>query len=401
MRVAIFDPFSGIAGDMALGALVQLGLEREWLTSLPDVLGLEGVRVTIRDVRRGEISCAKVDFEIPPQPHGRHIHHIRSLVEKTGAPARVKQLADRVFTAIATVEGEIHGVPIEKVHLHEVGAVDAILDVVGTIWGLDRLGVDSVYCGPIALGDGTVRAAHGVLPVPAPATLKLLEGLAVSPGPEGSGELVTPTGAALVRILSQGAPPGSYVPRASGYGAGTKEFRDRANALRVILADTHDVGVPAENGGSGDSRESLVELVCDVDDMSPEYLAPIVERARDAGALDVVLLAETTKHGRPAVRVELLCRPGVASRLEELLLVETTTIGVRRREVLRRALARDVIHITVLGHELSAKRVTLPDGRRRAKPEFADVQHVALATGRPLQDIFRLAAAEAERLADA
>ena len=401
MRVAIFDPFSGIAGDMALGALVQVGLEREWLTSLPEVLGLEGVRVTIRDVRRGEIACAKVDFEIPPQPHGRHIHHIRSLVEKTGAPPKVKQLADRVFTAIATVEGEIHGVPIEKVHLHEVGAVDAILDVVGTIWGLDRLGVEAVYCGPIALGDGTVRAAHGVLPVPAPATLKLLEGLPVSPGPEGSGELVTPTGAALVRILSQGAPPAAYVPRASGYGAGTKEFRDRANALRVILADTQDVGVGDRANGSDDSREPLVELVCDVDDMSPEYLAPIVERARDAGALDVVLLAETTKHGRPAVRVELLCRPGVASRLEELLLVETTTIGVRRREVVRRALARDVIHITVLGHEVSAKRVTLPDGRRRAKPEFADVQHVALATGRPLQDIFRLAAAEAERLADA
>jgi len=401
MRVAIFDPFSGIAGDMALGALVQLGLEREWLTSLPNALGLEGVRVTIRDVRRAEISCAKVDFEIPPQPHGRHIHHIRSLVDKTAAPPKVKQLADRVFTAIATVEGEIHGVPIEKVHLHEVGAVDAILDVVGTIWGLDLLGVEAVYCGPIALGDGTVRAAHGVLPVPAPATLKLLEGLAVSPGPEGSGELVTPTGAALVRILSQGAPPAAFVPRASGYGAGTKEFRDRANALRIILADTHGLATVAETNGSGDSREALVELVCDVDDMSPEYLAPIVERARDAGALDVVLLAETTKHGRPAVRVELLCRPAVASRLEDLLLVETTTIGVRRREVLRRALARDVIHITVLGHELSAKRVTLPDGRRRTKPEFADVQHVALATGRPLQDIFRLAAAEAERLADA
>ncbi len=401
MRVAIFDPFSGIAGDMALGALVQVGLEREWLTSLPEVLGLEGVRVTIRDVRRGEIACAKVDFEIPPQPHGRHIHHIRSLVEKTGAPPKVKQLADRVFTAIATVEGEIHGVPIEKVHLHEVGAVDAILDVVGTIWGLDRLGVEAVYCGPIALGDGTVRAAHGVLPVPAPATLKLLEGLPVSPGPEGSGELVTPTGAALVRILSQGAPPAAYVPRASGYGAGTKEFRDRANALRVILADTHDIGVGDRGNGSGDSRESLVELVCDVDDMSPEYLAPIVERARDAGALDVVLLAETTKHGRPAVRVELLCRPGVA--------VAPRGAAARRDDDdrrapargVRRALARDVIHITVLGHEVSAKRVTLPDGRRRAKPEFADVQHVALATGRPLQDIFRLAAAEAERLADA
>ena len=400
MRIAIFDPFSGIAGDMALGALVQLGVDADWLKALPDALGLDGVRVDVREVRRAEITCVKVDFEIPPQPHGRHVHHIRKLVDATSAPQNVKDLANRAFTAIGTVEGQIHGVPIEKVHLHEVGAVDAILDVVGTIWGLERLGVERVYCGPIALGDGTVRAAHGVLPVPAPATLKLLEGLVVSPGPEGSGELVTPTGAALVRVLSQGPPPAEYIPRASGYGAGTKEFRDRANALRIVLADTKVASNGVDNH-SGDTRESLVELVCDVDDMSPEYLAPIVERARDAGALDVVLLPETTKHGRPAVRVELLCRPVAAARLEELLLLETTTIGVRRREVLRRALARDVIRVTVLGHEVSAKRVTLPDGRHRTKPEFADVQHVALATGRPLQDIFRLAAAEAERVADA
>jgi pyridinium-3,5-bisthiocarboxylic acid mononucleotide nickel chelatase len=199
--------------------------------------------------------------------------------------------------------------------------------------------------------------------------------------------------------LSHGPPPGGYVPRASGYGAGTKEFRDRANALRIILADEHDAASGSLN--HADSREALVELVCDVDDMSPEYLAPIIDRARDAGALDVVLLAETTKHGRPAVRVELLCRPAAAQRLEELLLLETTTIGVRRRDVMRRALAREVIRVTVLGHEVAAKRVILPDGRSRTKPEFADVQHVALATGRPLQDIFRLAAAEAERVADA
>jgi pyridinium-3,5-bisthiocarboxylic acid mononucleotide nickel chelatase len=401
MRVAILDPFSGIAGDMALGALVQLGLEPDWLRGLPAAIGLEGIRVDVRDVRRAEIACSKVDFEIPPQPHGRHLHHIRKMVDASSAPQRVKEVADRVFTAIATVEAAIHGITIEKVHLHEVGAVDAILDVVGTVWGLERLGVERVYCGPIALGDGTVRAAHGVLPVPAPATLKLLEGLAVSPGPEGSGELVTPTGAALARVLSRGLPPAEYVPRASGYGAGTKEFRDRANALRIILADEQDVAAGAGAGSYADSREALIELVCDVDDMSPEYLAPIVERARDAGALDVVLLAETTKHGRPAVRVELLCRPAAALRLEELLLLETTTIGVRRREVLRRALPREVIRVTVLGHEVAAKRVTLPDGRKRTKPEFADVQHVALATGRPLQDIFRLAAAEAERVADA
>jgi len=387
MRAAILDPFSGIAGDMTLGALVHVGLDPDWLRALPATLGLADVRVDIREVIRGEIVCQKVDFEIPPQPHGRHISEIRELVNRSGAPALVRERADATFTAIATAEGEIHGMPPEEVHLHEVGAVDAILDVVGVIWGLDQIGVEQVYCGPIALGDGTVKAAHGLLPVPAPATLKLLEGHPVRPGPEGSGELVTPTGAALVRTLSSGPPPLEYVPVRSGFGAGTKDFRGRANALRIILADV----------GDRSTRESLVELVCDIDDMSAEYLAAAMERVRDAGALDVTVFAATMKHGRQGVRVEVLCRQPDVQRLEDLLLVETMTIGVRRRAVERRALDRGVMQITVLGHVIRAKVVTLPNGSRRAKPEFADVERVALATKRPLQDISRLATAEAER----
>lgn len=391
MRIAILDPFSGIAGDMALGALVQVGLDPEWLRALPRALGLEGIGVEIREVIRGEIVCQKVDFDIPPQPHGRHIREIQALVAKSGAPERVRERANRTFMAIATAEGEIHGMPPAQVHLHEVGSVDAILDVVGVIWGLDLLGVERVYCGTIALGDGTVKAAHGILPVPAPATLKLLEGHPVRPGPEKSGELVTPTGAALVRVLSAGPPPAEYTPVRSGFGAGTKDFQGRANALRVILADSQ------ETTGDSSGVEELVELACDIDDMSPEYLAAVADRVRAAGALDVTLIPVTMKRGRPGSRVEVLTRPADAARLEELLLVESTTIGVRRRSVRRRALPREVIEITVLGNALSAKIVTLPSGARRAKPEFADVERVALATGRPLQDIYRLAAQEAER----
>ncbi|HTI64064.1 MAG TPA: nickel pincer cofactor biosynthesis protein LarC [Gemmatimonadaceae bacterium] len=391
MPIAILDPFSGIAGDMTLGALLQVGLDPEWLRALPARLGLTDVRVEIREVLRGEIVCAKVDFEIPPQPHGRHIKEIRDLVARSGAPAGVRERADRAFTAIATAEGEIHGLSPEEVHLHEVGAVDAILDVVGAIWGLEQLAVDRVFCGPIALGDGTVRAAHGILPVPAPATLKLLEGHAVRPGPDGAGELVTPTGAALVRVLSQGAPPATYVPLRSGFGAGTKDFRGRANALRIVLAEAAAVG--ADDGGV----QQLAELVCDIDDMTAEYLAAVGDRLRADGALDVVMLPATMKRGRPGVRVEVLCRPADAPRLETTLLIETTTIGVRRRDVERRALPRDVICVTILGHDVRAKRVVLPDGTRRTKPELSDVERVALATGRPLQDIFRLAAVEAER----
>jgi pyridinium-3,5-bisthiocarboxylic acid mononucleotide nickel chelatase len=396
MRVAILDPFSGIAGDMLLAGLIQVGLDPDWLRQLPSALGIENIGVDIREVIRGEIVCQKVDFEIPPQPHGRHIDDIRSLVAKSGAPPSVRERADRTFMAIATAEGEIHGLAPEKVHLHEVGAVDAILDVVGVIWGFELLGVEQVFCGAIALGDGTVRAAHGLLPVPAPATLKLLEGHPVRPGPEGSGELVTPTGAALVRTLSSGLPPSEYVPLRSGFGAGTKDFRGRANALRVILADAS-----TRDSGGDFATEELVELVCDIDDMTPEYLAAVADRVRDAGALDVTLLSVAMKRGRPGSRIEVLCRTADVVRLEAMLLVETTTIGVRQRTVRRRALAREVVKLTVLGHEIAAKLVMLPTGRRRAKPEFVDVQRVALATGRPLRDISSLAAIEAERYSNA
>jgi pyridinium-3,5-bisthiocarboxylic acid mononucleotide nickel chelatase len=381
---------------MLLAGLVQVGLDPDWLRQLPAALGIENIGVDIREVIRGEIVCQKVDFEIPPQPHGRHIDDIRSLVAKSGAPPSVRERADRTFMAIATAEGEIHGLAPEKVHLHEVGAVDAILDVVGVIWGFELLGVEQVFCGAIALGDGTVRAAHGLLPVPAPATLKLLEGHPVRPGPEGSGELVTPTGAALVRTLSSGLPPSEYVPLRSGFGAGTKDFRGRANALRVILADAS-----TRDSGGDFATEELVELVCDIDDMTPEYLAAVADRVRDAGALDVTLLSVAMKRGRPGSRIEVLCRTADVVRLEAMLLVETTTIGVRQRTVRRRALAREVVKLTVLGHEIAAKLVMLPTGRRRAKPEFVDVQRVALATGRPLRDISSLAAIEAERYSNA
>ena len=389
MRTAILDPFSGISGDMTLGALIGVGLDPDWLRALPDRMGLPQVGVDIREVLRGEIVCWKVDFDIPPQPHGRHIDQIRELVAGSDAPADVRERADRVFWSIASSEGEIHGLPPEQVHLHEVGAVDAILDVVGAIWGLSMLGVEDVRCGTIRTGDGTVRAAHGLLPVPAPATLKLLEGHRVSPGPEGAGELVTPTGAALVRTLSTGSPPAEYVPRRSGFGAGTKDFVGRANALRIVLADV-DIARSAPS-------ERATIVACDVDDMSPEYVAAAAERARAGGALDVTLVAVTMKKGRPGTRIEILCRPEDAGRFEALLLRETTTIGVRRSEVDRVILAREEATVDVLGHSVRLKVVTLSDGGQRAKPEFDDVQRVALATNRSASDIYQLALAAERR----
>jgi len=388
MTIAIIHPFSGISGDMTLGALISVGMDAEWLRALPARLGLDGVTVEIRAVQRAGIACTKVDFGIPPQPHGRHLKHIREILARADAPQPVKERADAAFTLITEQEAAIHGTTVERVHLHEVGAVDAILDILGSIWGFHLLGVTRVYCGAITTGDGVVTAAHGTMPVPAPATMKLLEGHVIRPGPAGSGELVTPTGAALVRVLSAGPEPAAYVPLRSGFGAGTKEFPDRANALRIVLAE------PATNGTG---IQELHLLACEVDDMSPEYLAAAADRLRAGGALDVVLQPVVMKKGRSGTRVEVLATPDTADALETLLLAETTSIGVRRSVVSRRALPRDERHVSVLGHRVAVKVVVLPDGRQRGKPEYDDVQRVAHATGRSLHDIFWLASLEAER----
>ena len=389
VTIAILEPFSGIAGDMMLGALVHVGLDPAWLRALPDRLGLDGVGVRIADVQRGMIACKKVDFDIPEQPHGRHIGEVRALLAAAPVPPSVRALADEAFTALASEEGRIHGVAMDEVHLHEVGAVDAILDVIGAIWGLSELGVSRVCCGTISLGDGFVKAAHGVLPVPAPATLRLLEGHTVRPGPDGAGELVTPTGAVLVKVLSSGRPPVRYIPRCSGYGAGTKDLLGRVNALRVTLADDATLA---------DGRtERLVLLATDIDDMSPEHVAACADMLREGGALDVVVTGTLMKKGRAGQRLEVLAGEGDAPRLEDLLFLHTSTLGVRRSMVERRVLPRATRVVEVLGHTVRIKVATLPNGTQRSKPEFDDVRAVADATGRALGDVSSLALAAAER----
>lgn len=388
MTIALLDPFSGIAGDMTLGALVDVGLDAEWLRALPARLGLADVHVRVQRVRRAGLACTKVDFDIPPQPHGRGIGEIRALVREAGVPQPVRERADRAFTLIAECEGATHGVPAERVHLHEVGAVDAILDVVGAVWGFETLGIARVHCGPIALGDGTVRAAHGELPVPAPATLRILEGLPVRPGPSGSGELVTPTGAALVRVLAEGPPPPCFVPRRSGFGAGTRDPHGRPNALRLVLADAADTP----------GTEWLALLATDVDDMDGEQLAALASTVRDAGALDVVLLPTVMKKGRPGMRIEALAPLALAEAVEQRLFEESSTLGVRRAVVERRALPREERTVTLRGHAIRVKVARTPAGTLRAKPEFDDVASVAAASGQGIRALWREAAGAAERM---
>jgi uncharacterized protein (TIGR00299 family) protein len=377
-RVAILEPASGIAGDMMLGALLDLGVEPAWLHALPAALGLDGVVVHTTRVQRAGIAAWKVDFEIPPQPHGRHLKHIKAIVDASAAPERVRERANHTFELLTAAEAAVHGTTVEKVHLHEVGAVDAILDVVGSVWGLDLLGVEAVRCGVIALGDGFVDAAHGRMAVPAPAVVRLVEGFDVAHGPPDSGELTTPTGAALMRALATPGVPATYRPVRTGFGAGTKDFAGRANVLRVTLAEVSE----ASSGG-----EQAVVIACDVDDMSGEYLAGAADALRAAGALDVTLLPIIMKKGRPGTRVEVICRPSDAKALEERLLVATTTIGVRRSVVDRTELSRRVHDSAAFGHPVRVKVVHLPDGSTRAKPEFDDVMLVAAATGRPPEDV--------------
>ncbi len=375
MTVAILDPFSGIAGDMLLGALLDVGLDPDWLRALPGRIGLPDVKVNIRSVTRSSIACVKVDFDIPPQPHGRHLRQIRAMVEAAELPDTVARSSMEVFELLTDAEARIHNTTPEKVHLHEVGAVDAILDVVGAVWGFEMLGVTAIYSGPLALGDGYVEAAHGLLPVPAPATLRILEGVPCYSGPPGSGELVTPTGAALVRVLSQGAPP-PFVPVRSGFGAGTRDPEGRVNALRLIIASL------STDPADGDEVQDMVVLSADIDDMSGEHLASCVDTLRaDPRSRDVVVVPVQMKKGRPGARIEVLCASGDARGLEDQLFLTSSTIGVRRAAVTRRALARVTQVVVVRDHTVRVKSSELPNGRWRRKPEAEDVARVARELG--------------------
>jgi len=388
MKIAILDPASGIAGDMFLGALVDVGLDKGWLERLPSSLGLEGIGVRITGVQRSAVRCTKVDFDIPPQPHGRAVSEIHRLIDAARVPEKVGHSAHAAFEQIAAVESAIHGVPPDDLHLHEVGSVDAILDIVGSIWGLELLGVERVYNTRVSLGDGTVKTAHGILPVPAPATIRLLEGFSVRHGPQGSGELTTPTGAALLRVLSKGAAPQEYSPLRSGYGAGTRDIHGQLNALRIILGEaTVDHHDHHHHHHEHVHTEHLHVLSADIDDMSPEELAGAADVLRAEGALDVVLLHTTMKKGRLGTRVEALVQTSDLARLEEKIFLQFTTLGVKTFDVVRNALVRESRLVRFDGRDIRVKVATLPDGTRRAKPEFDDLRRVAEETARPLAEI--------------
>jgi hypothetical protein len=305
------------------------------------------------------------------------------LVEAADIAPSVRDRAVRAFELLGEVEGRVHGVPPMKVHLHEVGAVDAVLDVVGGIEGFEQLGVEAIYSLPVALGSGWVEAAHGALPVPAPATLDLLEGLEVSSGGPVRGEATTPTGAVLLRVLSQGAPPVRWRVRATAWGAGTRDESAYPNALRLIVAEA-----AAEAG--------LVEMLAtDIDDLAPEYLEPLREAVFAAGALDCQIWPTQGKKGRVSFRIEALADPAASGRVIDALFRDGRTGGVRRTAMWRSTLDRRIVEVELAGRHRVGIKVWEGPGGRRMKAEYDDVHSAAKALGMTAGDVAR----EAERLA--
>jgi len=384
MRIAILDPAAGISGDMTLAALVSLSLPVSWLEELPARLGVGDVGVTVRDVRRSGITCKQVEFDIPPQPHGRHMGELVRLVERAPISDWVKERAVRAFQLFGEAEGRVHGVAPEQVHLHEVGAVDAVLDIVGGIEGFERLGVEAVHHLPIAVGQGWIEAAHGRLPVPAPATAILLEGLEIASAAPVEGEATTPTGAVLLRVLSAGAPPDRWRMVGSGWGAGQRDPKHYPNALRILLAEA------ATEAGR------VVLLATDVDDMSPEYVEPLRQALVQAGALDVQTWPVQMKKGRQGFRVEVMAPEALAEAVTAELFRHSTTAGVRRWIAERATLPRHQLTVRLDGVAVRVK--VLDGGSVRVKPEYDDVLAAAQALGRPPLEVARAVERDAEAL---
>jgi pyridinium-3,5-bisthiocarboxylic acid mononucleotide nickel chelatase len=382
LRALIFDPFAGISGDMTVAALLDLGLPLPWLQGFVAELKLGDIRVDAERVDRKGIACTRLVLELPHEHAHRHLHHVVRIIEGTGVAPEVRDRAVHAFTLLAESEAAVHGTTVEKVHFHEVGALDAIVDVLSAMAGIHELGATAFHTRPVALGRGWVDMAHGHFPVPPPAVLKLLRGIPVR-DPDFEGECTTPTGAAILQALTGGAaPPAEYTPVADGFGAGSRDPQDRPNCLRLML-------VEPRAGGEG-----VMVAQCDVDDLSPEYVPPLLEAVLEAGAADCTATPLLMKKGRPGIRVEAVCAP---ARLEAVLAVlfrAGSTLGVRHWRAERTVLPRRIETVTWRGSEIRVKRASLPGGGERAKPEFDDVARAAAAVGTTPLEVYRALVAE-------
>ncbi|MCC7475863.1 MAG: nickel pincer cofactor biosynthesis protein LarC [Pirellulales bacterium] len=378
MRIAYFDCASGISGDMSLGALVDAGADLAAIQAGIDSLGLPGCRLVKSEVKKHGFRATQVTVEHEPEHKHRHLHHIVAMIERSRLTAQQQELACRIFRKLAEAEAKVHGTTVEKVHFHEVGAVDSIADIVGVAMGLDLLGIERVCCSPIPTGRGFVEIAHGRCSIPAPATGELLRGVPIAPL-DVEGELTTPTGAAIVAALAEEfGPLPAIVVEQIGYGAGQKDF-PLANVLRLFIGQ--DARAVPTTAATGMRRETIMVLETNLDNSTGEEIGHAVERLWAAGALDVSLTAIHMKKGRPGVLLSVQARPEQAEALMQMLFMEVPTLGIRRSTVERTVLPRSVCEVSTTWGNVLGKVVELPGGTRRFAPEYESCRQLARQHG--------------------
>lgn len=386
MKIAYLDCMSGVSGDMMLGALVDAGADLAAIQAGLDSLGLPSCRLEAQEVKKKGFRAVKVNVLYEPEHKHRHLHHITGMIDASQLSASQKDLAKRIFTRLGEAEAKVHGTTIQKVHFHEVGAVDSIADVVGSAIGLDLLGVQRVVCSPVPTGGGFVEIAHGRVSIPAPATAELLQGVPIAPSTVQL-ELTTPTGAAIVATVAEsfGGLPAMRIERI-GYGAGTRDLESQANLLRLLLGQADE---PL-------AADQVWILETNLDDVSGEVIGHTTALLMDAGALDVYTTAIQMKKNRPAVMVSVICRADDAARLEDILFRETTTLGIRRWPASRHTLPREACQVETPWGPVAGKLATGAGGRVRFSPEYEACRQIAADHRVPLADVYD-AAREAYR----
>jgi len=390
VKIVYFDCPSGASGDMILGALVDVGVPLEALRAELGKLGLPGWTLSAREVRRGAFRATKVDVQVEASAHHahRHLGDIVRVLQASGLAPGIVAGAVKIFRRLAEAEARVHGGRVDEVHFHEVGAVDAIVDVTGAVLGLHLLGAEAVHVSALPIGGGFVEGPHGRMPIPGPGTAELLRNFpVVDTGVQA--ELVTPTGAAILTTLAAGAGrmPAMTVERV-GYGAGTRDLPGTPNVLRVFAGST---------AGEGAS-ETVAQVETTIDDMSPQLYEPLMERLFEAGALDVFLTPVIMKRSRPGTVLTALCPPDRVGDLSRVLFEESSTIGVRWTEVARARLEREMVTIPTVYGALPFKVSRLGGRVVTVTPEFAEVVRLAREKSLPVRDVLDQAHADARRL---
>lgn len=390
--MAYFDCFSGISGDMTLGALIDLGVPLPWLRESIAALPLSGFDIAIREVEYNGIHAKQVEVEAGGDPPHRRFGDIRALISQSSLPEPAKATALSIFRRLAEAEAEVHGCSPEEVHFHEVGAVDAIVDIVGTALCLRRLGITQVAAAPVPNGRGFVDCRHGRLPVPAPATVEILKGVPTY-GTEVEYELTTPTGAAIIAAVAETfGPMPSMRVAAVGYGAGRRNLDPGPNLLRIMLGE-RDAG--QSEAVKEYRQDQVVVAESSIDNMNPEIFGFLMDRLFAAGALDVAWIPIQMKKNRPGTMVQVLCRSDRLSSIARCILSETTSLGVRYHEARRYFVERDLLTFESSFGPIPVKRISYPQGEVRLVPEYEVCKRIALEKAIPLRMVYDAVAREA------